>query len=100
MYDDVHKAKGGAVARLTLDLPQELIAELKRRAAKSGRSIPDFVREELELRYLHWLQERKKGDISDRLEVERAIQIQDETRKRLEELRIQRFGSCARDEGP
>ena len=84
MYDDVHKAKGGAVARLTLDLPQELIAELEKRAGKSGTSIPDFIREELELRYLHRLPERKKGDISDRPEVRRAIQLQDDTRRRLE----------------
>ncbi len=84
MYDDVHKAKGGAVARLTLDLPQELIAELEKRAGKSGKSIPDFIREELELRYLHRLPERKKGDISARPEVQRAIQIQDDMRRRME----------------
>jgi hypothetical protein len=62
MYDDVHNAKGGVVARLTLDLPQELIAELGKRA---GKSIPDLIREELELRYLHRRPERKRGDISD-----------------------------------
>ena len=62
MYDDVHNAKGGVVARLTLDLPQELIAELGKCA---GKSIPDFIREELELRYLHRRPERKRGDISD-----------------------------------
>lgn len=84
MYDDVHNAKGGAVARLTLDLPQELIAELEKRAGKSGQSIPDFIREDLELRYLHQLPERKKGDISDRPEVQWAIQLQDDTRRRLE----------------
>jgi hypothetical protein len=84
MYDDVHKAKGGAVVRLTLDLPQELIAELEKRAGKSGTSITDFIREELELRYLHRLPERKRGDISDRPEVQRAIKLQDETRKWLE----------------
>jgi hypothetical protein len=72
------------VARLTLDLPQELISELEKRADKSGQSIPDFIREDLELRYLHRLPERRKGDISDRPEVRRAIQVQDETRKRLE----------------
>jgi Ribbon-helix-helix protein, copG family len=84
MYDNIHKAKGGAVARLTLDLPQELIAELEKRAGKNGTSIPDFIREELELRYLHRLPERKRGDISDRPEVRRAIQLQDDTRRRLE----------------
>ncbi len=70
------------MARLTLDLPQDLIAELEKRAAKSGKSIPDFIREELELHYLHRLPERKRGDISDRPEVQRAIQLQDEMRKR------------------
>jgi hypothetical protein len=84
MYEDVHKAKGGAVARLTLDLPQELIAELEIRAEKRGQSIPDFIREELEIRYLHRLPERKRGDISDRSEFRRAIQMQDDMRRRLE----------------
>jgi hypothetical protein len=84
MYDEVHKAKGGAVARLTLDLPQELIAELERQAARSDKSLPDFIREELELRYLHRLPKRKRGDISDRPEVRRAIQMQDDMRKRHE----------------
>jgi Ribbon-helix-helix protein, copG family len=84
MYDDVHKAKGGAVAHLTLDLPQELIAELEKRAGKSGKSIPNFIREELELRYLHRLPERKKGDISDRPEFRQAIKLQDELRRRHE----------------
>lgn len=72
------------MARLTLDLPQELIAKLEERAGKSGKSISDFIREELELRYLHRLPERKKGDISNRPEVRRAIQIQDEMRKKHE----------------
>ncbi len=69
---------------MTLDLSEELIAELEKHAGKSGQSIPDFIREELELRYLHRLPERKRGDISDRPEVRRAIQIQDEMRKRHE----------------
>ena len=72
------------MARLILDLPQELIAELERRAAKSGKSIPDFVREDLELRYLHRLPERRKGDISGRPEVQRAIRLQDESRRKHE----------------
>jgi hypothetical protein len=84
MYSDAHKVKGGAVARLTLDLPQELITELERHAGKSGKSIPDFIREELELRYLHRLPERKRGDISDRPEVRRAIRLQDESRRKHE----------------
>jgi hypothetical protein len=83
LYSEFSK-KGGVVARVTLDLPEELIAELEKRTGKSGKSIPDFIREELELYYLHRLPERKKGDISDRPEVRRAIQIQDEMRKRHE----------------
>ncbi len=70
--------------RLILDLPQELIAELHKRAAKSGQSIEDFIREELELRYLRPLPQRKRGDISNRPEFQEAIRIQDEMRKRLE----------------
>ena len=72
------------MARLTLDLPQELIDELEKRAGKSGASIPDFIREELELRYLHRLPERERGNVSDRPGVKQAIQTQDERRKRLE----------------
>lgn len=72
------------MAQITLDLPEDLLRELESRAEKSGKSIPDFIREELELRYLHRLPERKKGDISDRPEVQRAIRIQDESRRKLE----------------
>lgn len=43
------------MTRVTLGLPEELIAELEKRVGKSGKSIPDFIREELEIRYLHWL---------------------------------------------
>jgi len=84
MYDDVHKAKGGAVTRLTLDSPQELIDELEKRVGKSGTSIPDFIREELELRYLHRLPECERGNVSNRPGVKQAIQTQDERRERLE----------------
>ncbi len=83
VYSDEYKVKGGVVARLVLDLPQELIAELVRRARKSGKSIPDFSCEELELRYLHWLPRRERGDISDYPEVRRAIQLQHDMRRRL-----------------
>lgn len=71
------------MARLILDLPQELIAELEWRAGKS-KSIQVFVREELELRYLHRLPERKRGSISDRPEVRRAIHLQDKSRRKHE----------------
>ena len=84
MYSDAHKAKGEAVAEIALDLPEDLISELEIHAGKSGKSIPDFIREELELRYLHRLPQRKRGDISDRPEVQRAIKFQDESRKRHE----------------
>lgn len=72
------------MARLTLDLSQELIAALEKRAEKNGKSIPDFIREELELRYLHRLPERKNGDISGRPEVQRAIRLQDVSRRKYE----------------
>ncbi len=73
------------MVRLTLDLSQELADELETRAAKSSISITDFLREELDLRYLHRPSQRKRGDISNRPEVKRAIQVQDETRRRLED---------------
>jgi len=72
------------VARLTLDLPQELIAEREKRAGKGGKSILDFIREELDIRYLDRLPERKKEDSSGCPEVQRAIQFQDEMRRRHE----------------
>jgi hypothetical protein len=84
IYNGVPRAKGGVVVRLTLDLPQDLITELEKRAAKNNQSIPDFIREDLELRYLHRLPERRHVDISDHPEFQRAIRVQDETRKRLE----------------
>jgi len=80
----MRKAKGGQMAQITLDLPEDLLRELESRAEKSGKSIPDFIREELELRYLHRLPERKKGDISGRPEGQRAIRLQDESRRKLE----------------
>lgn len=83
LYSGMQRAKGGAVARLTLDLPQESIFELEKYAAKSGQSIPDFIREELELRYLRPLPERKRGDLSNRPEAKKAIRVQDEMGKKL-----------------
>lgn len=70
--------------RLTLDLPEDLIFELEKHAAKTGQSIPDFIREDLELRYLLRLPERKRGDISGRPDFQREIRFQDELRKRHE----------------
>ncbi|MGF1472617.1 MAG: ribbon-helix-helix protein, CopG family [Rubrobacteraceae bacterium] len=72
------------MARLTLDLPQDLISELEKRAAKNGQSTQDFIREDLEFRCLHRLPARKRGDVSDRPEFQEAIRIQDETQKMLE----------------
>ena len=37
------------MARLTLDLPQELIAELGKVARRRGKNTSDFIREALEL---------------------------------------------------
>ncbi len=70
------------MAQITLDLPEDLLRELESRAEKSSKSISDFIREELELRYLHRLPERKRGDNSDRPEVQRASRIQDESRRK------------------
>jgi hypothetical protein len=84
MYDDAHIVKGGAVPTIALDLSQELISELEKHAERSEKRIPDFVRQEMELRCLHRLPARERGDISDCPEVQRAIKLQDETRKRLE----------------
>jgi hypothetical protein len=83
-YSNTYKLKGGAVAHVILDPPQELIAEQEKQASKSGKSIPEFICGELELRYHYRLPKRNKGDISDRPEVRRAIQLQDETRRRLQ----------------
>lgn len=69
---------------LTLNLPQELIPTLERHAEKSGTSIPGFIREEPEFRYLHGLPEHKREGISARPEVQIAIRIKDESRRKLE----------------
>jgi hypothetical protein len=75
--------KGGAMARITLDLPDELLSELEKQADKSGVSVEDLIRRTLEYDFPR-ISGRSKGDISDRPEVRRAIQVQDETRRRLE----------------
>ena len=92
MYSDVYETEGGAVARLILDLPQELIAEIEGRGAKSGTSIPDLIRQKLELRYLHRLPECKSGNISNRPIVRRTIRRQCEMRRRLEDSRYSGSG--------
>jgi hypothetical protein len=73
MYDDV-QAKGGAVPTMALDLLQELCSESKKHARKSDKSVPDCIREELELHYLHRLPERERNNIPNCPEVKRAIQ--------------------------
>ncbi len=84
MYDDVHRAEGEAVAEITLDLPEELIVELESRAEKSGKNTSELVREALELYFRQRPVRKPRGDISDRPEVRRAIQIQNEMRESLE----------------
>jgi Arc/MetJ-type ribon-helix-helix transcriptional regulator len=84
MYDDVHRAKGEAMAEITLDLPEELIAELESRAEKSGKNTSELVREALELYFRQRPLSKPKGDISDRPEFRRAIQLQDDMRRRHE----------------
>ncbi len=72
------------MADMTLDLPDELIAELESRAEKSGKNTSERVREALELYFRQRPVSKPRGDISDRPEVRRAIQIQDDTRRLLE----------------
>ena len=43
-YSDAYKVKGGAVARLILDLPEELISELESRAEERGKNTSDLIR--------------------------------------------------------
>jgi hypothetical protein len=72
------------VARIILDLPDELVSELRRRADRNDVSVTDLVRRTLEFHFPQ-LPGRPRGDISNRPEVRRAVQIMDETRKRHED---------------
>jgi Arc/MetJ-type ribon-helix-helix transcriptional regulator len=72
------------MAEITLDLPEELISELRSRVEKSGKSVSDVIREALELYFRQHPVRKPRGDISDRSEVRRAIQLQDDMRRRLE----------------
>lgn len=84
MYDDAYKVKGGAVVRLILDLPEELISELESRAEERGKNTSDLIREALELYFRQRTVIRPMGDISEHPEVKRVIESQDEMRRRLE----------------
>lgn len=71
------------MARITLDLSDGLLAELKRRADKRGVCVANLIRQTLERRF-SLTSGRPKGDISDRPEMRRATKVQDETRGKLE----------------
>ncbi len=71
------------MARMTLDLPDESVSELETCADKSGVIVADFIRRTLEYQFPR-TPGRSRGDIPDRPEAQRALQLQDETRKRLE----------------
>lgn len=84
MYSEVRKAKGGQMPQITLDLPENLISELESRAEKSRKSTSDLIYEALEMYFRQRPVIGPRGDISDRPEVRRAIQFQDDMRRRHE----------------
>jgi len=57
------------MARITLDLPDELVSELERRADRRGVSASDFVCRILELNFPR-IPRRTRVDISNRSEVQ------------------------------
>lgn len=69
------------MARFVVTIPDEFLEEVDARAEAEHRSRSELVREALR-GYLR--SGGRKGDISDRPEVKRAIQLQDEMRRRLE----------------
>jgi Arc/MetJ-type ribon-helix-helix transcriptional regulator len=69
------------MARFVVTIPDEFLEEVDARAEAEHRSRSELVREALRA-YLR--SGGRKGDISDRPEVKRAIQLQDEMRRRLE----------------
>ncbi len=71
------------MTRITLDLPDDLLSELERRADKSGVSVTDLIRRTLDYQFPR-IQGWPRRDISNRPEAKRAIQLQDETRRQLE----------------
>jgi len=69
------------MARFVVTVPEEFLEEVDARAKAEHRSRSELVREALRS-YLR--SEGNRGDISNRPEVRRAIQLQDEMRRRLE----------------
>jgi Arc/MetJ-type ribon-helix-helix transcriptional regulator len=69
------------MARFVVTIPEDFLEEIDARAKAEHRSRSELVREALRS-YLR--SGGRRGDISDRPEVKRAIQIQDETRRLLE----------------
>ena len=69
------------MARFVVTIPDEFLEEVDARAKAEHRSRSELVREALRS-YLR--SGGRRGDISERPEVKRAIQLQDEMRRRLE----------------
>ncbi|MDQ3386392.1 MAG: ribbon-helix-helix protein, CopG family [Actinomycetota bacterium] len=69
------------MARFVVTVPEDFLEEVDERAKSEHRSRSELVREALRS-YLR--SGGSRGDISDRPEVKRAIQIQDETQRILE----------------
>lgn len=69
------------MARFVVTIPDEFLEEVDARAEAEHRSRSELVREALRS-YLR--SGGRRGDISDRPEVRRAIQFQDEMRRRHE----------------
>ena len=69
------------MARFVVTIPDDFLEEVDARAEAEHRSRSELVREALR-GYLR--SGRRKGDISDRPEVKRALRIQEETRRTLE----------------
>ena len=69
------------MSRFVVTVPEEFLREVDARAKAEHRNRSELVREALR-RYLR--SGGRRGDISDRPEVKRALQIQEETRRALE----------------
>ena len=70
------------MARFVVTVPDDFLEEVDARAAAEHRSRSELVREALR-GYLR--SGGRKGDISDRPEVKRALRVQEETRRTLED---------------
>ena len=69
------------MARFVVTVPEDFLEEVDERAKSEHRSRSELVREALRS-YLR--SGARKGDISDRPEVKRALRVQEETRRTLE----------------